>query len=356
MNPSALNLNSLLAHRHPVLLSLLLSLLVAPQIKGAESLETLLDAVHPDTKKWATVIRVQNPNDSPSFETKHYQGSETDRDFWPASTIKLYTVVAVLEWLNQEQLPLDTTLTFCRQDSSRQWIIDCARTYPEMVSEVFRRSSNEDYTLLLRSLGIDQINQTFFTPEKGFPHTALMRDYITYRPALYVNEEPQRIIASTSTGVQRVFEHVWSGTSYSKLAGATALSETTGNCTTTAELANCLRRLLFHSQIPESERFNLSTEQARWICEGDPERGVIGLENRLAGPYGWEKSGEIVFPNARYFHKAGLISTYVLDLCYLTDQESDNHLILALAARSGEEQVIRDMARTIYQAAKDGEL
>lgn len=333
----------------------LIKLFLAGQMLGDDVMDATLANVHSDIRKWATVIQVQNPDNEPSFQVAHYQDSESSNDFWPASTIKLYTVVAVLEWLNSNKLPLDTSLTFSRHDGDR-WLIDCARTYPEMVSEVFRRSSNEDYTLLLRTVGIDAINTHFLTPEKGFHHSALMRDYITHRPAVYVNEEPQRIIANTPSGTRLEVEHQWSGSSYSKLVGATALSETTGNCTTTAELADCLKRLLFHSKIAANERFEITAQQARWICEGDPARGIVGLENRLAGPYGWEESGEIVFPEARFFHKSGLISSYVLDVCYLSDHASDNHLILALAAQSGDPQVIRDMALKIYQAAKKGDL
>jgi hypothetical protein len=80
----------------------------------------------------------------------------------------------------------------------------------------------------------------------------------------------------------------------------------------------------------------------------------VGLRNKSAGPYGWEQSGEKVFPKARFYHKGGLISTYALDVCYLSDGASGNHLILSLAAQSGKPQVIRDMALKIYEAAKEG--
>ena len=340
-------------------LKIIIALAILPAltpIRAEEPLDSLLNPIYPEIQKWATVIRVNEPETAPVFTTTHFADSKDSVAFWPASTIKLYTVIAVLEWMNANRLPEDTSFTYSRQTSDKEWITDCSRTFIEMMSEVFRRSSNEDYTLLLRTLGIDAINTTFLIPAKGFPHSALMRDYVTYRPAVYENEEPQRIRAITPDGSIRYFEHRWSGTSYAAQRGATALSSTTGNCTSTAELADCLRRLIFHDSIPAPQRFAISTKQARLICEGDPDRGVIGLENRLAGAYGWQQSGELVFPKARFFHKAGLISTYALDVCYLTDPESDKHLILALAAHSGEEQVIRDMARTIYQAAKDGKL
>ena len=315
-------------------------------------LDRILADVHPGVAKWATVIRVRDPNGEPTFATTHYRNSEHAVDFWPASTIKVYTVVAALEWLDAHDLPLDATVSFARRSGDGVWIHDCARTVPEMVSEVFRRSSNEDYTLLLRMLGVDWINSRFLTPSKGFPHSALMRDYVTHRPVIYENDEPQRVTIYAEGREPLVHEHTWSGHSYAEPRGATALSATTGNCTSTAELADCLRRILFHERIPEEERFAITADQARWIAAGDPERGIVGLENREAGAFAWKGAGDQVFPDARYFHKGGYISSYSLDLCYISDIASDQHLILALAARSGVSQIVTDMARAILEAAR----
>jgi len=334
-------------------LSLLGFNFVLPQAIGV-TLDELLNDCHPNVRKWATVVRVEHPETKPEFRFFHYKDSKDSVEFWPASTIKIYTVIAAVEWLNARNLPIESTIIFHRQLPTGKWIQDCARTVPEMVSEVFRRSSNEDYTLLLRMIGIDSINTQFLIPAKGFPHSALMRDYVTYRPVIYENEEPQKIVVQPADGSPTTFQHKWSGISYAEERGATVLSSKTGNCTSTHELADCLRRILFHEKLPKRERFEISAEQARWIREGDSERGLVGLENKLAGPCGWEKSGELVFPNARFFHKGGLISTYALDVCYVSDTDSGNHLILSLAAKSGKPQVIRDMALKIYRAAKGG--
>lgn len=333
---------------------MLLFIVLSADIRFASSLDLnmVLKDVHPDIRKWATVISVSNPDGPPTFTTSHLGNSGNQVDFWPASTIKLYTVIAGAEFLNSHGMPLDSTITFSRADSDGNYHRDCARVFTEMVSEVFRRSSNEDYTLLLRMMGIDYINTRFLVPERGFPHSALMRDYVTHRPVIYENDEPQRIGISSPDGTQKIIEHTWSRISYAESRGATILSSTTGNCTSTAELADCVRRLIFHDVLPVAERFNISSDQADFIIFGDKDRGLVGFENRLAGPYAWEQSGERVFPQARYFHKGGLISTYVLDIGYISDAESDTHIVFALAAFTGEEQVIRDMAAAIFNAAR----
>ena len=83
-------------------------------------------------------------------------------------------------------LPLDVTVEFEHQTPDGKWVMDCARTMREMLSETFLRSSNEDYTLLLRMTGRDHINSKFLIPERGFKKSALMRGYVTRRPYVYL--------------------------------------------------------------------------------------------------------------------------------------------------------------------------
>ncbi|MBN1127108.1 MAG: hypothetical protein JXA82_19050 [Sedimentisphaerales bacterium] len=309
-------------------------------------LEDLLQDISPDVKKWATVVLVQGEPSKPVFEWLHYRNSAEAVDFWPASTIKIYTVVAALEYINELNVPTDCVLVFEHKKEDR-WILDSARTMREMISEVFRRSSNEDYTLLLRFVGIDRINTKFLIPEKGFPHSALMRDYITYRPPLYVNEEPQRITLYSEQRKPIQIEHYWSGISYAKQRGAMIISSETGNCTSTRELADCLRRIMFHHVLPASERYKLTDEQVKFIIEGG--YGLTGLENREAGAYAWEDAAKEVFPKARFFHKGGLISTYSLDVAYFDDTESGTRFIVALAAESGDPSTVKQMAKKIAE-------
>jgi hypothetical protein len=323
-----------------------ISLIILTSSLQAGKLDNILKDISPDIRKWATVITVKGEKTKPDFEWFHYQNSADAVDFWPASTIKIYTVVAALEYLNELNLPTDCVLVFEHKEDGR-WILDSARTMREMISEVFRRSSNEDYTLLLRFVGIDRINTKFLIPEKGFPHSALMRDYITFRPPLYVNEEPQRITIYSEGNEPIRIEHSWSGTSYAEKRGATIISSTTGNCTSTRELADCLRRIIFHHILPESERYNLTAEQVKFVTEG--ARGMTGLENKEAGPYAWTDAAEKVFPNARFFHKGGLISTYSLDVAYIDDAESNKRYIIAVAAESGKTDTVKQMAKRIAE-------
>jgi hypothetical protein len=316
----------------------------------ARTLDDLLEGISSDVRKWATVVLVKGEPSAPVFEWFHYRNSAEAVDFWPASTIKIYAVVAALEYINELQMPTDCVLVY-EHGENDSWVLDSARTMREMVSEVFRCSSNEDYTLLLRFVGIDRMNTKFLISARGFPHSALMRDYVTHRPPLYVNEEPQRITLYAREREPVRVEHRWSGISYSQQRGATVLSSTTGNCTSTRELAECLRRIMFHHVLPQSERYRLTGEQVRFIIKGG--NGLTGLENKETGAYAWKDSVEKVFPDARFFHKGGLISTYSLDVAYVQDEASNTRFIVALAAASGDPSTVSKMAKRIAEWIRD---
>ncbi|MBN1418200.1 MAG: amidohydrolase family protein [Planctomycetes bacterium] len=330
---------------HPMLLALPV---IAAAAAPSPDLDALLADLAPDVPKWASVVLIGDDAGQPTFAWHHLRDSADAVGFWPASTIKIYAVVAAFEALNDLGISMDCTLAFERKTEGR-WVLDAARTMREMTSEVFRRSSNEDYTLLLRFVGIDRINARFLTPERGFPHSALMRGYVRERPYVYIREEPQRITVRGSDRETAVVEHTWSGTSYAKARGATIISDTTGNSTSTRELAECLRRILFHEHLAPEERYRLSDGQVRFIREGGD--GLVGLENREAGAYAWAGAAE-VFPNARFFHKGGWIETYALDAAYIDDAESGTRLILAVATATGKTEVAKEMARRIAAWAR----
>jgi hypothetical protein len=337
-------------------------LLPASASDKVRKLDDVLDPIAPEIKKWATVCVVTNGTDgSPVFTWHDYRDSGFARNFWPASCVKIYTVVAGLELLNERGLPLDTVVTFERRAKDGPWILDCARSMREMCSEIFRRSSNEDYTLLLRMVGLDRINTQFFVPEKGFPHTALMRGYVLGRPYGYVREESQRITLTAVDGRRETFDHTWSGQSYSEDRGATIFDSKTGNVTSPRELAESLRRILFHESLPSSERYRLTPEQLELIRQGGG--GLTGLEtiHGDSGPYSWKDGLDAVYPGARFLHKCGSISSYTLETAYLDDsKQSGRRFILVPVVAAGTDTkpeqgkpMITRMSRAIGEWIRD---
>ncbi len=316
---------------------------------GGSELDAIVDPIDPGVPRWVSLIVVSGPEDAPVFHEYHYRDSRDSVAFWPASTVKIYTAVHALERLNELEMPFDTTLIFEHRDGDR-WVLDAARTMKEMLSEVFRRSSNEDYTLLLRFCGIDGINTRFLIPERGFPHSALMRGYVLGRPYEYVRKEPQRITLLAGDGRRRTVEHEWSGRSYSRERGATVISETTGNCTSTAELAECMRRIMFHEFLPEAQKYRLTREQAEFLREGAD--GLHGMRSEEG--YSWYQAIDGVFPEARYYRKGGMIEGYYLDVACIRDDASGVGFVLAVATKSDSAETLKKIATAVAERIRDG--
>ncbi len=311
-------------------------LLLALRSFADDRLDAALDAVAPGIKKWASVCVIKNDAlGQPTFAWHDYRQTASRSDFWPASAIKLYAVIAGMELLHERGFDLDTTLSFAHADTGKAQL-DCARSMREMMSEIFRRSSNEDYTLLLRFTGLDRLNTQFLTLERGFPTSALMRGYVKERPWVYVREETQTICMQAAGRDLQTVTHRWSGQSYSAARGATLLDAKTGNLTSPRELADCLRRVMFHAELPEMERFKLPQDQIDFLRHGG--MGFTGLEttSALSGPSAWTNGVARIFPRARFYHKSGLISDYALDVAYVDDsKQSGCRFILVPVVNAG---------------------
>lgn len=333
-------------------LPVLLFLLPAPLRAGVPDLTAALESAAPGLALRGTVFAVETTNGHTEFPVWHYKNEPDATDFWPASTIKIFAAISAMERLHTLGLPLESTLTFEHRAEGGPWVLDCARSMPEMLSEVWRRSSNEDYTLLLRFNGIDYLNSRFLTPERGFTHSALMRGYWTPRPIVYKKEERQRITIRAQDGRMDFVEHQWSGRSWSAERGATVIDSATGNMASTLDLANCLRRLVFHDLVPESERYQLSPAMVEFLLHGG--NGFIGLDTKdpESGPHAWN-AGKEIFPKAIYYHKVGLISNEVLELAAVDDRaQSGKAWVFCLRAGTGQKQVMESMCRAVLTELK----
>jgi hypothetical protein len=323
-------------------------------IGAPPELDAALDAVAPGIKKWATVCVVTSaPGAAPEFRWVDYADTGNATDFWPASTIKLYAVVAALELLNERGFPLDTVVTFEHREQGGTWRLDCARSVREMISEVFRRSSNEDYTLLLRMVGIDRMNTEFLTPARGFPHSALMRGYVLGRPYGYARQEPQRITLRDVSGREATFEHTWSGRFYAEERGGTIIDKRTGNVTSPRELAECLRRVLFAEHLPAADRYRLTPEQLDFVRHGGS--GLTGLETRVesSGPSAWADALAGIFPQARFYHKSGVISNYALEVACVDDSAGSGKRFIAVPViAAGEDTKPIDGAKLVSEMSR----
>ena len=305
-----------------------------------EHIDQIIDIFRGSVPTWVALVYVQFADGQPRFGWVDYDDTLNDFDFWPASTIKIYTVTATLELLLEYGFSLDATATFYHR-SGEDWVEDITVSFRQMIFDIFDHSSNSDYTLLLRFGGVDWLNTDFFTSENGFDATALMRPYVSNTPYRYDLDEEQRIVIEEGDRSEERI-HSWSGVSYADVAGCTVYNSTgTANCSTPRDMAEHMRRIMFHEHLDSDEQFDVRTADLDWLRYGDEDPVLNDPEAS------WAAGVMRVLPGADYYHKAGRVTDFALDLHYVDDASTDTHYIAAIATESTSTSTYQKLSEEI---------
>ncbi len=201
--------------------------------------------------------------------------------FWPASTVKILSAVAALEWAYAEGFTGEATVELPRLRDRLHQIVDRS----------IRESSNWDYDLTVQLVGLDGLNQRFLTPERGFPTTQLQRGYsgtlnIYASPGLTLREGNRHKYIPPRT--QR--------------GGGTCPAQ--GNCTNLFEITEAVRRVVLHPELDSTEQFRIAAADAARLtaslCRAEPSffapgaQAAFGYAPRICHKPGWVLSRDCV--------------------------------------------------------------
>ena len=310
----------------------------------------VIDAARGSAPTWASFIHGVKAPAGWKFREVGYKDSGHKLDFWPASVIKIYPVVAALILVKQAGVSLDAKATFYRRKGKGAWIKDTTRTVRQMIHGTFNCSSNSDYTLLLRLAGVDWINTKLLVAAKGFAESALMVGYVTSRPWVYYRSEQQRIVL-TDGGKTHERVHSWSGVMHSKKVkcGVSYSSVGAANCSSTHDMAEHVRRIHWHESLPAADRFDVRKADLDWLRFGDKKAKTMSNKNCSAVWAGVKK----VFPGAHYLHKGGKISTYALTAHGVFDKASGVHYTTSISTKSATKTAVIRLSETVARMAQN---
>jgi hypothetical protein len=205
-----------------------------------------------------------------------YGGGAFSQSFWPASTVKLLSSLAALDFVQSQGFTGDATVKW---DSGFSDVVNA------IVKRAIQTSSNADYDRTIRIAGFDQLNGVWLTPERGFTSTVIKSSYAGFEvknpPGYTLSEGPKSKVIPARAA---------SGTYPCKSGG--------NNCTNLFELTEAVRRVVWHSALDASEQFAL------------PAADRAGLEDALctATPSFFEKGVEAALGSgARICHKPGWV-------------------------------------------------
>lgn len=200
------------------------------------SIDAVLKAKGYEVPEAANVygVRVMEGPEGRIYEQFEAGGGALGVDFWPASSIKVLAALGALDFARSLGFTGAATIAF---DDGLP-----SQTLRSIYEPAIRDSSNYDYDLLVRIAGLDRLNSEFLTARNGFPVTSISRSY----GGLAFDESPAMVLEE---GGRRVYVPVRKA----ELAPECG----TGNCSNLFEMAESVRRIVLHDQIPAEQRFDL---------------------------------------------------------------------------------------------------
>lgn len=164
-------------------------------------------------------------------------------DFWPASSIKVLAALGALDFAHSLGFTGAAMVAF---DDGLP-----SQSLRSIYEPAIRDSSNYDYDLLVRIAGLDRLNEEFLTAGNGFPVTSISRSY----GGLAFDESPAMILEE---GGRRTYVPVRKAEREPEC--------TTGNCSNLFEMAESVRRIVLHDQIPPEQRFDLDPADVKALA------------------------------------------------------------------------------------------
>ncbi len=196
----------------------------------------------------------------PAYQVFEAGDGAFDMSFWPASTIKLLSALAALEWVYSHGFTGAARI---------DWDSGFGDNFRDIYTRAIQVSSNIDYDRTLRAAGWDFMNATFLTPERGFPRTVIT--------ASYARVEVRNPGGYTLT----------EGGNTKYIAGRAGTGEYGRNDTDLFELTEGLRRIMLDGEVPESERFAIAPADVDGVkaalCSATPSYFASGASTALGG-------------------------------------------------------------------------
>lgn len=243
-----------------------------------------------------------------------------DSDWNPGSTVKLFSAIGALELLQAKGLQPNALATFHRGGKSRKFRVD------HLVRDALGASKNHAHNRLVEIAGYDFLNGRVLNQNRGFQHAAIHRPYERGTwpgQDTFKNGGPKIVLrlgkrVRTLHGRKAKHEYVCSGS---------------GACATPNDLAEAMRRLMLHEQIPKGRRFKLDPRALRTVR--DALKSVRKRGNEVATALRRaDRRGRWTF-----YHKPGFAGEWMSDVVYIYQRRSRRRWVVVLAGHPGRDAV-----------------
>ena len=348
--------------RYVFSLALLISILYScsPQIEQPDFLKLALSSTNSKIKRvmdsaaqYELQIRytkIQRLKDSIVFTDYNYQVNDSNY-FYPASTVKILTVLLTLEKLN-EMDSLDLYTQFYVEGDSLE------TTFANEISKIFAVSDNEANNRLFEFLGQDGINKSLMnkgispvrishrlSTENAFevtsvPLVAYLNDTTTtmLKPSTNMPAKPL-ILSGIKKGIGFYEENTLTSEPFDfSLKNYFPIS--TQN--------EVMKRIIFPEQFSKNQQFNLSPDQYKFLLKAmsDLPRNIGYDEMEYNDGYGkffmYGDTNDTIPEYLKIYNKVGNAYGTVTDCAYITDSKNNIEFILSATLLVNKDGIFND--------------
>lgn len=271
-----------------------------------------------------------------------YGTSRQSGDWNPASTIKLFSAIAALELTHAKGFRPQVQATFYDFGGKKKR----KHRVSALVYDSIVESDNLAHNRLVQLVGYDRLNGDFLSDRRGVVQSAIHKPYeksrwVPLTGRKWLKRSPKIVLRHR--GRKRTL-HARRGKGDYPCPYSSA-------CTTLADLAEAMRRMMLHEQLPRSETYRLSIHELRVLRRAlrkNRKRGMRVVDHMLEG-FGRQKD-RIVF-----FHKPGYSNGWLSDVVYVYKRRSRRRWIVAVAGNHGRNS-LNSAARAIGKILAADEL
>ena len=194
-----------------------------------------------------------------------------EEKYWPASTVKLAAAVMALLKLSEYGTGSQATVSFTDLEGHYE------NTVEKLCREAIIPSNNTAYNRLMEIAGFDEINDHYLRDVFHFPKMVLQRRYVRHHPEDSLRDSPEiQFTDGTKSGT--IPERHSSGKMRPECPRES-------NCTTLAELAEVIFRVVLHEELPKSRQLALAQPEIDMLrdalhkapsCIGDGVTAAMG--------------------------------------------------------------------------------
>tara|TARA_R110000868_G_scaffold37481_5_gene132592 strand:+ start:13321 stop:14460 length:1140 start_codon:yes stop_codon:yes gene_type:complete len=343
-------------------LALLISILYScsPHIEQPDFLKLALSSTNSKIKRVMDSVaqyelqirytKIQRLKDSIVFTDYNYQVNDSNY-FYPASTVKILTVLLTLEKLN-EMDSLDLYTQFYVEGDSLE------TTFANEISKIFAVSDNEANNRLFEFLGQDGINKRLknkgispvrishrLSTENAFevttvPLVAYLNDTTTtmLKPSTNMPAKPL-ILSGIKKGIGFYEENTLTSEPF---------DFSLKNYFPIGTQNEVMKRIIFPDQFSKNQQFNLSPDQYKFLLKAmsDLPRNLGYDEMEYNDGYGkffmYGDTNDTIPEYLKIYNKVGNAYGTVTDCAYITDSKNNIEFILSATLLVNKDGIFND--------------